>query len=68
MEKLLKVKEVSRIYKISVFTIYKWTSLGLIPHIKLKGAIRFKESDLLKWEEENVVRHLSIGVPTTKLL
>ena len=68
MEQLLKPKEVCRVYKISIFTLYKRTSLNLIPYIKIGTSVRFKQSDLLEWEKQNLVGHLSMGLPTTKLL
>lgn len=64
MDELLTPKELCKIYNISIFTLYKWTSLGLIPHIKLKRTIRFRESDLAEWEEQQK----AALTPTTKLL
>jgi len=34
-----------------VSTIYKWTHIGFIPHMKFGRFVRFKESDVLKWLE-----------------
>lgn len=62
-DRLLTPIELCERYSISRFTVYKWASLGLIPYIKLRGSIRFRQQDLLRWEENKLT-----GAPTTKLL
>ncbi|MBW1804091.1 MAG: helix-turn-helix domain-containing protein [Deltaproteobacteria bacterium] len=34
-----------------VSTIYQWTHIEYIPHMKLGRFVRFKEKDVLKWLE-----------------
>ncbi|PKK82573.1 MAG: hypothetical protein CVT49_12880 [candidate division Zixibacteria bacterium HGW-Zixibacteria-1] len=36
---------------VKVSTIYQWTHIGFIPHMKLGRLVRFKENDVLKWLE-----------------
>lgn len=64
MDELLTPKELCQRYKISIHTLYKWTALGTIPCVRIGKTIRFRQSDLLRWEEQAK----SIGMPTTKLL
>jgi excisionase family DNA binding protein len=54
MDELLSLTDVCQRYGISKWTVYQWTSKGLIPHLKLTGVIRFREQDLKKWEESNL--------------
>lgn len=49
MERLLNVKELSKILSIKESTIYDWVSIGFIPHHKLGKLVRFKESEILQW-------------------
>lgn len=63
MSNLLNPEEICKRYEISRWTLYAWTSRNLIPHLKIRGLIRFREQDLEKWEEQNLV-----GVANTELL
>jgi len=36
---------------VKVSTIYQWTHIGYIPHMKLGRFVRFKEKDVIKWLE-----------------
>jgi excisionase family DNA binding protein len=36
---------------VKVSTIYQWTHIGYIPHMKLGRFVRFKENEVLKWLE-----------------
>ena len=36
---------------VKVSTIYQWTHIGYIPHMKLGRFVRFKEQEVLKWLE-----------------
>ncbi len=49
MKKLLKPKEVAELIGVQLSTIYKWTHIDFIPHVKAGGALRFLESDILEW-------------------
>ena len=50
-EKLLTTKEVAERYRVSKGTIRKWVLSCHIPFVQANHATRFKESDLLRWEE-----------------
>ena len=55
MSALLTPEQVCERYGISRWTLYQWTSKNEIPHLKIRGIIRFREQDLEKWEEHNLV-------------
>jgi len=59
----LEPKDVCGRYGISIYTLYEWTSVNYIPHIKLRGRLLFRESDLVRFEEDKLV-----GAANTKLL
>lgn len=49
MEELLTIEELSDKLKVSKSTVYRWVHYDFIPHIKLGGAVRFKEKSVDKW-------------------
>jgi len=49
MNSLLTVPELSQLLKISKDTIYRWVHEGYLPHLKMGGAVRFKERDIEVW-------------------
>jgi len=49
MEKLLTSQEIADYLGVKLSTIYSWTHLGFIPHIKVGRLVRFKESDVRSW-------------------
>ena len=50
--KQLTVKEVAERYRVTAVTVYNWASSGRLPCIRLSNrALRFLESDLLKFEK-----------------
>jgi excisionase family DNA binding protein len=49
VEKLLTIKQLSELIQYSPKTIYQWTHIGYIPHLKLKKGIRFKETEVDLW-------------------
>ncbi len=53
-DELLTPKEVCEIWHISIHTLYKWTSLRLIPFIRMGGLLRFRKADLDNWAEDGV--------------
>lgn len=53
---LLDARDVSRILKIRLSTVYKYTSAGLIPHVKVLGNLRFRENEIQKFIESNSVK------------
>lgn len=51
MNKLLTPQEIAEYLDVKISTIYQWTHIGYIPHIKLGRFVRFKESEITKWLE-----------------
>jgi excisionase family DNA binding protein len=50
MDRLLTAQEVSVLLKMELTTVYKWTSQGRIPHVKLSArAIRFSKAAIMEW-------------------
>jgi len=43
----LTVNDVAKLLNVSPKTVYRWCSAGKLPHIKIGGSLRFKQSDLL---------------------
>lgn len=54
--RLFTIKELCKRYAVSKHTIRNWIARGKITYTKVGGSVRFREEDLLKWEEENLVR------------
>ncbi len=53
MERLLTIREVSDLLAVKRSTLYRWTHMDFIPHIKLGGKfVRFREADVLRWLEK----------------
>jgi len=48
-EVLLTPKELSEWLQIKTATVYKWTHIGFIPHIKIGGNIRFNRIQIERW-------------------
>lgn len=53
MEKLLTVKEVTQIFAVNERTVRRWLvqENNPLPHIKVGGRIRIKESEMIAWVE-----------------
>ena len=50
MDRLLTAQKVAALLNLELATVYKWTSQGKIPHIKLSArAIRFSEAAITQW-------------------
>jgi excisionase family DNA binding protein len=52
-EQLLTPQDVSKLLQIKLSTIYKWTSSGYIPCVKLggkvRGSVRFVRLEIMRW-------------------
>jgi excisionase family DNA binding protein len=46
---LWTVKDVAAYLKVKESTIRNWVHIGYIPHIKFRGAVRFREPDIVEW-------------------
>ncbi len=53
MDELLVAHDICQRYRISKWTLYQWTSKGLIPYLKVGGKILFRAKDIEKWEERS---------------
>jgi excisionase family DNA binding protein len=49
MDKLLTIDQLADILQIKKATIYSWTFAKKIPHLKIGGALRFREREIVKW-------------------
>ncbi len=52
-KRILNIEEAAEFCRITPRTIYKKTSLGLIPHYKQAGQLYFKVDELEKWLTKN---------------
>lgn len=52
MEQLLTSKQLSELLQVNLSTVYKWTHMGFIPHVKLGKSIRFNKQDVERWLSE----------------
>lgn len=55
-EKFLSNRDVCRMLHVSSRTLQDWRDTGKIPFLQIKGKILYKQSDVLKWLENNVCR------------
>ena len=60
MEELLTVEEMAQKLKVSRATIYEWCSLRYIPYYKLRGANRFRWSQIEIWLKKNMYQGRSL--------
>lgn len=51
-DKRLTAKEVAEILRVNRQTIYNWASSGRIPCIKFRHRMRFRLSDIERWEKQ----------------
>jgi excisionase family DNA binding protein len=49
-ERLLTVPEVAKLLRLSEYTVYKWARTGRIPCQRYRHVIRFKLSDIERWQ------------------
>jgi len=49
MERLLTARQLSELLQVGESTVYKWTHMEFIPHVKLGGSIRFVAGDVKAW-------------------
>ena len=59
MTKLLTIDDLVKILSVKKSTIYQWTHLGLVPHIKIGNFVRFKEKEIEKWLSTKEVKPIS---------
>lgn len=54
-EKFLSNRDVCNMLHVSSRTLQDWRDTGKIPFIQIKGKILYKQSEVVKWIEENIV-------------
>lgn len=47
MEELISPKELAKILRVSLVTVYKWAERGILPSYKLENLVRFSPDDVL---------------------
>ncbi len=52
-EKFLSNRDVCQMLHVSFRTLQDWRDTGKISYIQIKGKILYKESEMLKWLEQN---------------
>jgi excisionase family DNA binding protein len=52
------IEEVASYLGIPESSIYKMTSRGVIPHVKLGGRVRFRQADIDRWLDLLVVSNM----------
>ncbi len=52
-EKFLSNRDVCQMLHISSRTLQDWRDTGKIPFIQIKGKILYRQSEVLKWLEQN---------------
>ncbi len=66
---LLTVDEVASMLRVQKSTIYKWTHIKFIPHVKVGGRIRFREQDIEAWLVKRSVKgRTTIKLPIDRYL
>ena len=49
MTRLMTAKQVSDLLQIKISTVYSWTHINFIPHVKLGRAVRFDPEKIERW-------------------
>jgi excisionase family DNA binding protein len=53
--KILTPEQVCQRYGFTMSTLYQYTSQKIIPHLKIRGFLRFIEQELEEWERSKTV-------------
>jgi excisionase family DNA binding protein len=48
---MITPRELADLLRVKVKTVYEWSNLGVLPSIKMRGALRFDLVAILKWIE-----------------
>ena len=51
---LWNASEVAGYLNVKESTIRYWVHIGYIPHIKFRGAVRFREADIVDWVDRSL--------------
>jgi len=49
VDRLLTPKQVSELLQVDLSTVYKWSHMEFIPHVRLGRSIRFIEGEVAEW-------------------
>ena len=66
-EPMWTVAELSGVTKYAKSTIYDWVQQEYIPHIKVKGCIRFRPSEILAWLDKHAKPGRTQRVPEVEV-
>lgn len=58
---LLTAKDLERLLKIDVKTIYSYAQKGLLPYVRIQSNLRFEKSEILHWIEGHRFGPKSLG-------
>ena len=56
LPELLTAKELERLFKIDVKTIFSYVRRGLIPYVRVQSNVRFREEEIVEWLEHQTYR------------
>lgn len=68
MNDLLTPIELSRMLSVPMSTVYYWTHIEYIPHIKIGRHVRFDRETILKWLSEREVKTRNVKDISSNLL
>jgi excisionase family DNA binding protein len=60
LERLLTIQEISELLKVPKSYVYWLTHQKKIPHLKIQGHLRFRQSHIEEWLRSQEVRDVSI--------
>ncbi len=66
LDRLLTIDELCKLLKLPKHSIYYLTAQKRIPHIKVGNQLRFRESSIMKWIEEQERRIMGGSLQDTK--
>ena len=55
---LMSIKDLSKLFNLSQTTVYRIVESRKIPFYKISGVLRFSETDVIKYLEENRVEQM----------
>lgn len=55
MDSLLTPEQIAEKLGVKLSTIYNWTHIGFIPHVKIRRFVRIRESEIMRWLEKQAV-------------
>jgi len=68
MKRLLTIDEVCNILQVSKPTVYRWVHEEFIPHVKLRGVLRFDEEVVYRWVDAKRRTGRNRRIPETHII